>query len=55
LTVIGRDFFDSVTQPAALPRAMRLYGELGGRIKAHGLDSSLAALWRNGDGVLTRR
>jgi hypothetical protein len=55
LSLIGRDFFDSVTQPAALPRAMRLYGELGGRITARGLDSSLAALWRNGDGALTRR
>jgi hypothetical protein len=55
LTVIGRDFFDSVTQPAALPLAMHLYGELGGKIKQRGLDSSLAALWRNGDGALTRR
>jgi hypothetical protein len=50
LAAIGTDFFEWVTQAAALPRAMALYGTLNGDVRIRGVDSALAALWKNADG-----
>jgi hypothetical protein len=49
LTPFGPDLLDQVATAAALPRAMRLYATLGGDLRRQGLDTALAALWRNAD------
>src|ERR1043166_2375147 len=52
---LGTDLFESVPQAAALPRAMALYGALGGDTRARGLDSALATLWKDADPPLRAR
>ena len=52
---LREDLFELVTQAAALPRAMALYGALGGDARGRGLDSALAALWKSADVPLRAR